>query len=222
VNFDFGPGIGKVPLMGLPSGPYSFDTIVQRQRDANLPAVGSSDTVPIEIVWLSLQSVSPVSMGLPYLVDVFVGLTPGMHSTVEMTINHENADNGTPDPEGTFTSFFDVFFDIEIAPVGGGQKSLIRRDMMRLETALPGLWSHEPPPSAFLVIGPPGDQKANKHVPLPQGFDDFFIVGIDGVMEVHPGVAQHNAKTTVVPEPSTMLMLSVGLGGLLFCRPRKE
>ncbi len=28
--FDFGPGIGQVPLQGLPIGPFNTDTIVQR------------------------------------------------------------------------------------------------------------------------------------------------------------------------------------------------
>ena len=72
--FDF-PGIGVVPLEGRPIGPGNTDTIVQRQEDANLPGMGSSDTIPIEMVALSLQSTAPVNIGGSFF-DVFVELTP--------------------------------------------------------------------------------------------------------------------------------------------------
>lgn len=43
-------------------GLSAVDTIVERLAPANLPAVGSSDTIPIQLVSLSLQSVAPITV----------------------------------------------------------------------------------------------------------------------------------------------------------------
>lgn len=45
-SFNFGGAIGLVPLTGR-FGPGVVDTIVRRLENANLPAVGSSDTIEI-------------------------------------------------------------------------------------------------------------------------------------------------------------------------------
>jgi hypothetical protein len=207
--FDF-PGIGPVPLEGRPIGPGNTDTIVQRQADAILPALGSSDMIPIEMVALSLQSTRPVNIDGSFF-DVFVHLTPGTNSTGEMTINHEFADNGTPAPEGTFTSFFDIFFTVELTPTGGGAP--VSQNFVSRLVSDPAFWSHEPdagPPAPVIITGLPGDQTANLHSPVPASFDDFFIVGV--VEERHqafPGL--HRARQATVPEPSTLLLMGFGL-----------
>ena len=54
-----------------------FDTIVRRKVDASITGVGGETTIPIEIVWLSLKSSAPIDIGLPFLVDAYVGLHPG-------------------------------------------------------------------------------------------------------------------------------------------------
>lgn len=200
--FDFGGPIGRVDLEGRPIGPGNTDTVVQRQADAMLPSVGSSDTIPIELVALSLQSVAPVNIGGSFF-DVFVTLTPMTHSTGMATITHEFADNGTPAPEGTFTSFFDVFFDASFNPVSG-PGAFVVPGSLQLQTAKPASWSHEPEPG-FIV---------------PPGSSNFFIVG--GVMEVHPGgQGMHNAMSAT-PEPGTMLLLGSGLAVLAGFRRKKD
>lgn len=213
--FDF-PGIGEVDLEGRPIGPGNTDTIVQRQADAILPTVGSSDTIPIEMVALSLQSIDPVNVGGSFF-DVFVHLTPGTSSVGEMTINHEFADDGTA-PEGTFTSFFDLFFTVDLTPTGGGAP--LSQDFVSRLVSDPAFWSHEPSLNAVLVSGLPGDQAANLHSPLPVGFNDFFVFGI--VDERHlafPGL--HRARQATIPEPATLALLGTGLGWLwLVCRRR--
>src|SRR5262249_51221379 len=94
---DFGAGIGVVGFIGRPISPSNMgttDTIVQRKADAILPVVGSSATIPIEMVALSLQSARPVNVGGSFF-DVFVHLTPNTHSEGTMTIRHENPDDAT-------------------------------------------------------------------------------------------------------------------------------
>jgi hypothetical protein len=75
----FGPGSdpfeGQVAFTGLPLGPDGADTVVARLEEAQIGEPGTSDTVPIEIVALSLQSVEPIQVTFsqpptPSLVDV--------------------------------------------------------------------------------------------------------------------------------------------------------
>lgn len=56
-TFDFGGSIGVQPV-GL------TDTIVKRNAAADVPTPPGTDTVPIELVALHLQSVAPVDFGL--------------------------------------------------------------------------------------------------------------------------------------------------------------
>lgn len=54
-----------------------FDTVIRRKAGADISGVGGEATIPIEIVWLSLKSTAPIDIGLPSLVDVYVGLNAG-------------------------------------------------------------------------------------------------------------------------------------------------
>jgi len=206
-SFDFGGPIGVVDLMGG-TPPGVADTIVTRLSDATLPGIGSSATIDIEMRFLSLQSIAPIQV-MGSFFDVFVTLDPNLPSPGEMTINHEFADNGTPDPEGTFTSTLNVNFLADFVSTMGGPGFQVT-DSLTLQTSTPASWSHEPAPGALLVTGPPGDLRANNHVPPRQGFGDFFIVGI--VMEEHPGAGVHQAEQTTIPEPGTYVLLMSGLG----------
>lgn len=186
--YDFGGPIGMLQLGGLPIGPGFTDTIVQRKADCLLPNLGSSCTIPIEMTALSLKSINSVNIG-GNLFDIFVTLDNNQASTGSMTINHEFADNGTPAPEGTFSSVLNVNFKASIQAVGGGPVVQTIFDSLQL-TLDKAFWSHEPPPGTEIVPGLPGTvigdntaaQNANWHGPL--GLDaqnnevgDFFILG---------------------------------------------
>jgi len=77
------------------------DTVIERQGAANLPNIGSTDTIPIEIVEMNLVSVNPITVtengGLnPELWDVEVQV-PGPQTQGTMTITRTLADGGTFD-----------------------------------------------------------------------------------------------------------------------------
>lgn len=216
--FDFGGPIGSVALVGRPINPPllgSTDTIVQRKADASLPAVGSTDTVPIELVQLSLVSASPVTIG-PAFFDVFVHLTPSASSTGTATIRHEFPDNGGPAPEGTFDSFFDVFFTADFTEVGNPFNTFSIDDHTQLQ-ALGTPWSHEPMlPGRLLVTGPAGDPDANDHTTRPPLFSDFHIQQVAEI-KILGGPGQHTAMPAAppppgaVPGPGTLMLVSLGL-----------
>jgi len=89
-----------------------------------------------------------------------------------MIINHEFPDNGTPAPEGTYTASMVVNFIADFVPIGPGAPTSTPGSLA-LTTPGPLAWSHEPPPGALLVPGPPGDLDANLHAALPPGFNDL-------------------------------------------------
>lgn len=97
------PYTGFVKFSGVPLGSFDgknvgdADTIVQRKASVN-PA--PSDTVPIEIVALSLISVEPVTVtynggATSEVWDVKVDLSPSLPSVGQMTINKTKVNGGT-------------------------------------------------------------------------------------------------------------------------------
>jgi len=231
-RFDFGGPIGVVDLQSRPfgagnpppagyptSGLGNTDTIVQRNGNGIIPvqdtAAPSSATVPIQMVGLSLQNIVPLNIGgTPF--DVIIHLTPGTTSPGEITITHNFLDNGSPDPEGTFTSrFFHVLFTANFTPRTSGSAFSIDGDLPLTGN---GSWSHEPPFDAVLVTAPPDSQIANVHTPLPPGFRDFFPTDI----EFHPGQGVHSVQVATVPEPSSYLLLVSGIAAAYGVRLLKK
>ena len=100
-HFNFGGGIGDVNFLGLPSGPFNTDTIIQRRVDAVL----GGSAIPIQMVGLSLKSAAPVNVGGSFF-DVFVTLDPAnlANDTGTMSIA------GNTTTGGTFASALNVFF----------------------------------------------------------------------------------------------------------------
>lgn len=79
MDFDaFGvPDIGIVDFTGDPIGPGGTDTIVRRLDDAELPSEGSDGIIDIELVALSLTSVSPVDIGGEFFdISIILSSTP--------------------------------------------------------------------------------------------------------------------------------------------------
>jgi hypothetical protein len=218
--FDFGPGIGIVPLEGASIDPahlFNTDTIVERKQDADLPDQAGSATIEIEMVELSLRSVDPVLVtGPDSFFDVLLRLDLGPDrlpdtgdetpSLGQMTIRHEISwpDDGMNTPEGTFDSFFDIFADALFVPVGGTDVAfIIDIDNLRL-SSFDTCWTH----SHDLVPPLPGASNfLLSDCPLPPEYDCGFI------REEHPGVGVHEAENTT-PEPLTLVGVALGVGGL--------
>jgi hypothetical protein len=201
------PGIGLVNFRGVPLDPSlgSTDTIVQ--RTGSLPS-GGTGLIPIELVALELMSTSPVNIGGSFF-DLFAvinkgGLIPGLPqpdvlppSTGTLTILSHNDVTGT----GTFSSFFDVFVDIELTPVGGNPRipgSIVASMPSGNEGPLSGngIWSHTPPP------GYPNNPS------FPSG--DFFP-GL--IVETGP-MAMHTVRPATIPEPFSLSLLGIGAAAL--------
>lgn len=228
------PGVGIVPLRGLAFGPGSTDTIVLRKSGIDPFPVGGSGSVPIEIVALSLVSVNPISVAsnffdLHILVNQPIEDIPASGgdddgtceagetcrpaagsalpqtslppSTGMATIRHENA-NG-----GTFDSFFDVFFEIRLTPVGGDVNHPVGPvDIGRISfQSTGGHWCHDPLP---------GDPHGAS---LPAGgfYPGWNCASIDPPIEHVSGNHLHRVDPAL-PEPSTLallgLALAVGMG----------
>jgi hypothetical protein len=126
----FGPGSdpfdGGVPAdaVVIPTSPHcpgflgNTDMLIERKDVAVLPGIPSTDVIDIEIVELSLVSVSPITVtyngGLsPEMWDVEITLSPSLASTGMMTIRQEHSNGGTFDaqiflqPQFTFTRVSD-------------------------------------------------------------------------------------------------------------------
>jgi len=202
-----GTTFAGAPFKGVPIGPGSTDTIVERLQNATLSGVGSSATVPIELVSLNLVSAVPINLGagLGLYYITLQSMRGGPASTGEMTINYNTADDGVAGtPEGTFSSFFDVFFDVRFGALNG---PIVQSDVLVLSNAS-ALWDADPSPGTVLVTGSVGSQAANLHTGKALGQLDFFPVHIE---EQHPGGALHIVDPAV-PEPGSLLLVGLGLG----------
>lgn len=141
----FGPGSdpfdGVIMLQG--GHPADIDTRIRRMDDLVLPGPGSVDTVPIEIVQLSLVSCQPIIVTYgrqnPQQWDVSVQSTS---STGSMTVTKTHA-NG-----GTFTATLSVQAVFTFTEVGnpGNVKTLV--DPQNVYTPVPpALWRTTSPKS---------------------------------------------------------------------------
>ncbi len=203
------------PLTGLAMGPGTTDTIVQRQADCGISLVtaGSSCTIPIELVALSLVStVNPL---------VRVRESPTLASAGTMTMTSNGSGSG-----GTFNSFFDVFFELSF---DGGNTFVPGGDLI-LQSSNTDWTTQE---HGLLVDGLVGDQDANRHTdkgtaacPIFGNGDcvDFYlgngaVGGFDTVTECHPGgVGCHSAMPAQIPEPGSLALFGLALAALALLR----
>ena len=120
----------------------------------------------------------------------------------------------------TFSSTLDVFFDLNIAPVGGGPLTPFQLGNMLTLEVNNALWSPNPTPIQLIVEGDYPDSHANLHTGLPPGFADFF-----------PGLSQHDASgaakhlvrpAAIIPEPSTILGSAIAVGAAVAFKKRRS
>jgi len=220
-----------VNFKGVPINPSQLggtDTIVQRNQDAAVaPALGVAGTAPpinITLQTLQLESTAPTNAFGPldnYFITLQTARTvaqggPGPASTGQMTISMNSTDTG-----GTFSSFFDVFFDIHQGSLTG---NIVGSGDLVLSNS-GASWSTTPIPGSVIVKGTDEDpipdaqdQAANLHTNLTATEFDFFP-GM--VTEMHPNGARHIVSP--VPEPSYFVLLSGLIGGIgLLAKKRRR
>jgi hypothetical protein len=200
-------GMGTLnPLQGVPVGPGTTDTVVQRQADCilDLDAAGTACEIPIEMVELRLQSVVNS--------DVLLRESPTLPSSGSMITSSDGSGTG-----GTFTSFFDVF--VELSLDGGVNWTPL--PVVPL-AAPPTDWTTvTPTPPTLVVPGLLGDQDANLHTDRDTSActdafgpgatcEDFYLIGT--IREEKEAVGVHSARPAVMlTEPTTLLLSVVAL-----------
>lgn len=195
------PGPLVIPVKGLPIGPGSTDTIVQRKADCSLSlsVAGSNCVIPIEVVALSL-----VGIANPMLV---VRESPTLASNGSMTIMSDGSGTG-----GTFDSFFDIF--IELSMDGGMNFNPFDADPFtviidpKFFTSQNTGWTTIE--QGLLVDGLVGAQNANRHNNKGANVD-FYVKGV--VFE-DAGNAEHRAQAAI-PEPGTLALVGLALAAMI-------
>ncbi len=152
--FNFGGNIGFVNFTGLPIDPSLYgtaDTIIDRKQATDFPdfgdqpyngdpKTGTDDTIPIEMIGLSLTSTAPVFIGDSFF-DVWVTLDPNFHSDGFMHIQHQWNDAG--DYQGTFDSSFTIYANARFVAVDNSAHFDIPIGGLTL-TSTNTLWAHWP------------------------------------------------------------------------------
>ncbi len=219
-TFDFGGTIG-VQSVG------NTDTIVERKTPATVATTPDAATIEIEIVALQLRSVAPVDLtplgptsGLPPQADLFVTLQsrrsaadttqnptppPPTDSTGEMTIEFVDADGGT------FSSLFELFFDIRLGALDG---LILHSAHKEFQTS--GVeWDRLPEPGDVLIDG------INHFLAgLNDSSGDFFPQPLTEFNPVNDTDTIHKVRTATIPEPATSALFLAGLVGIGAIRRR--
>ena len=204
------PNPQTVDFEGDPLGCFDFgagcvnteqtDTIVERLQ-TTIDFTGSSDTIDIEIVALSLVSINPVDVFGNGSEDLFITLNTSSPSTQStMTIFDGGGVLGS---EGTFNSELNFSFDVTGSI--GGFYTTIEQTFNSAGTS----WRHDHEASELTIDG------VNHNLNGTDLAQDFFLF---------PGQVLHTGPHPVVttPEPGTGLLLGAGLIGLALARRRKR
>jgi hypothetical protein len=128
------PGLGDVMEHGVPTGPGSTDTIIQR---FNGLADGQSGVINAQIVGLSIAG---TILDGPFAGLTFsVALDPSHPSLGQLNVTNPTGPGG-----GTFTSFFDVFTDITLLNGSNVVAVVPHEDLLQTVGTTP--WAEMPPP----------------------------------------------------------------------------
>jgi hypothetical protein len=206
INFGNGIGVVQLKTKPKPCRPCGTDTIVQRLDDAVVKPGGKGTPIPIKMGDLSLQSTSRVNVGGSFF-DVFVTLDP---SNLKNDLGQFNISENSTGKGGTYTSFFDVFYEADFTPVGKGPGFSLFGDLSLSNGGAD--WQNRPSiPDPTLVLGLVGDQNANLHTNLGPGQMDFFLSGTLAECGSNGCLVTGPAST---PEPGTLLQLGTGFVSL--------
>jgi hypothetical protein len=237
------PGFGTIRFKGVPVGPGTVDTIVQRLNGINPFPVGDSGVIDIRLDVLSLESVAPVRLPGGTLADVYatINALPALYpklpqpdslspSTGTMTVYH-----GFPDG-GSYDASFSVNADLIFTKVGGNPD--IAAD--RLFTMAAPSYTLDAVNSPWLDLPVPGDDRHTADLPAGNFYalnkkDDLLVVPVTsctGVGDANRALmVGHQIKScdnpfeiiAPVPEPSSILLISSAAAGLLayFWRRRR-
>ena len=208
-----------IQVKGLPIGPGTTDTIVQRQNNCILSldfaCPTRSCTIPIELVALSLVSVTDSNLRFREA----PGSVPGIsRSGGMMTMFSDGSGTG-----GTFDSFFGIYIEFSM----NGGLSFAPYDLIPSTPTIDPLHLVQTGATwttiehGLLVDGLFGDQNANRHPEksrCPSGFEcpDFYLVG-GGVVTETDVLATHTAQGaqgTVIPEPGSLALVSLALAAM--------
>lgn len=194
---------------------FSTDIIVERLEDAILPDAGSSATVPLKLIALSLKSIDPVTLiGLGDF-NLFLNEDPSIPSIGTITLRHEFAfpDDGTNLPEGTFETTIDVNGIFRFEPVGGGPGEFsVPFTVENMATVPPAFWTH----SHDGVPSLPDNGNFFMAPFMHPGTGEFFPFGLNHE-EAAMGEAVHRGEW--VPEPASAFLLA--LGGAVITKRRR-
>jgi hypothetical protein len=207
-----------VNFMGVPLGTYNFggsigtqntgntDTIVQRLASSSVSTTPSTASpINLQITALQLESTTPVNYNGNGLNNYFLTLQSaraggGTASTGQMDITFNNASGGT------FSSFFDIFFDIRQGSLSG--PIVDSNSVLLSNSSVP--WGRTAPSNAVLING------ANN---LLNGTDNSTDIWPSGTTDEADGTANDNLSNST-PEPSSAALLLAGMG-LLARRSRQ-
>jgi len=182
-HYNFGPKIGELHFHGRPMGPGNTDTIYRRLGDVTFPGFGSSAKVPIEMVAVSLESIEPVTVdGRQY--DVFIHLTPGRHSTGEMTFSLHYPNDGASRINGTYDTNVNIFFTAEFTPRDGGAGAFSKDAEIFIQSTAPGRWSFNPNVQMVMKADGPEELRTS----------NFFLQGTIPMLDVLQGAGGANTN----------------------------
>jgi hypothetical protein len=191
-----------VPLTGIPDpAKFGADTIVQRLGNIDVSDVlGATQTINTQMTALNLTGVDPICPATGAPCKVFIHLDPAAPTLGDLSFTQTI--NGEGSIEGTFTSFFDVFFDLSFTTLGGAPlpcDSLGNTGCLQPDITLTGFGS------------------------WTDDNGQLFIVGglVHEVTPSSPGV--HNAQQIQsTPEPVSSVLLGTGLASLLAMGRRRR